>query len=419
MRIKGNPTSAPAKLISMSVRPLQASYLCFNTDGILGDALLAPNKQPVAALNAPVTAFDFDGFYTTLESRPTSGTDKSRLLYDAPTILSYTKPYALATLRAEGTRMALLKAINTRHNQADVISKMNEYYSLDSSVSKSKYNRLNTLSQLADSQWDTLNTAYQHNKRTGYYSSGVSTLGSTGKTNDVSAQIYTSGTSDGFPGIPKDGDTWQNLVWYNGNSTDPTFIQEAGTSSGTATTTNDDFGYRIPYIEAQAQSERAQISLIDQKFKAYMASQNLPNLNQVFTNELSSIDADVCRLQVAYLDTILMSPIAGIVTGVYKNPGDFVKAGEPVIRVEDSSTVLLVAKLVFDGSVDLGDTVSIQTSLFEWSPFTLVGTIVAVRGQSADDIWEVVIQYAQSGGTDFTLPFGYHFDYDDTTVMLS
>ena len=75
--------------------------------------------------------------------------------------------------------------------------------------------------------------------------------------------------------------------------------------------------------------------LIDQQFSQLMYTQNLPYLATVFRNELNSIDSNVFRLQVSYLDTILMSPINGTVTGVYKNPGDAVQAGQPVIRVED------------------------------------------------------------------------------------
>jgi multidrug efflux pump subunit AcrA (membrane-fusion protein) len=433
MQIKGLPlaTSGPAKLIFMSVRPLQASHLCFNVDGILGDTVLGANGQPAAALGASVTAFDFDKFYRTLESFPTTGGDKSRLQYDAAALLDYAKPYALATLRAEGRKLALQKALNTRQNafyakygsrQAGIVEKATEYYSPGPGYPTSKPNRLANLSKLADSQWNLLSNAYNNSKdiRTGVYKSGVSKLGSTGKSSDLSAQTALSNPSAGIPPIPKDGDSWETLVSAGQNSGGAMFIQEAGTSSGTATTTNDDFSYRVPYIEAQAQSERAQISLIDQQFNQFMASQNLPNLGQVFTNELNSIDADVCRLQVAYLDTILMSPIAGVVTGVYKNPGDFVGAGEPVIRVEDNSTVLLVARLVFDGVVELGDTVTIQTARFE-RPLTpgLVGTVVSVRGQSADDLWEVIIQYTNSEAGYFALPLGYHFDYDDTTVVLS
>ena len=111
----------------------------------------------------------------------------------------------------------------------------------------------------------------------------------------------------------------------------------------TQTIVNTDYGYRIPYYEGAAQFERAQISLIDQQFAQFMYGQNLPHLAQVFQNELNSIDSNVFRLQVAFLDTILLSPIAGTVTGIYKNPGDAVKAGEPVIRVEDNSNIYLVA----------------------------------------------------------------------------
>src|SRR5262249_7629360 len=75
---------------------------------------------------------------------------------------------------------------------------------------------------------------------------------------------------------------------------------------------NTDYGYRVPDIENQAQNERAQISLIDQQFAQFMAGQNLPNLTAVLQNELSAIDRGVNQLQVGFLNTILLSPIAGI-----------------------------------------------------------------------------------------------------------
>jgi biotin carboxyl carrier protein len=190
---------------------------------------------------------------------------------------------------------------------------------------------------------------------------------------------------------------------------------------------NTDYGYRAPYFENHAQYEHAQISLIDQQFAAFMYSQNLPDLKQVFANELSSIDADVYRLQVAYLNTILMSPIAGTVTGVYKHPGDAVRAGEPVLRVENTATVLLVATLIYPGPITLGSTVTVQTKLFDaGSPTTFPpspsppGTVVAVRGKGKDDMWEVIVQCDNLDGSgNPILPLGYHFDFDDTTVTIS
>ena len=46
-----------------------------------------------------------------------------------------------------------------------------------------------------------------------------------------------------------------------------------------------------------------------------------------------------------------MSPINGIVTGIYKNAGDWVQAGEPIIRVEDDATLILTGTLSYSGSI--------------------------------------------------------------------
>ena len=160
--------------------------------------------------------------------------------------------------------------------------------------------------------------------------------------------------------------------------------------------TTSDGVFRHPFYEAQARYERAQISLIDQRFAAFMYTQNLPNLGTVFDNELQSIDGDVYQLQVAYLNTILMSPIPGLVTGVYKNPGDAVRAGEPVIRVENYAVILLEASLIFRGPILVGQTtVTVTTSLFGASSqqaTTLPGLVVAARGHGDDDQWHVIIQ---------------------------
>src|SRR5262249_42137137 len=74
----------------------------------------------------------------------------------------------------------------------------------------------------------------------------------------------------------------------------------------TQTVVNTDRYYRTPFFESQAQYERARVSLIDEQFKQFLDGQSLPRLTQVFANELQSLDADVYRLQVAFLSTILM-----------------------------------------------------------------------------------------------------------------
>jgi multidrug resistance efflux pump len=185
---------------------------------------------------------------------------------------------------------------------------------------------------------------------------------------------------------------------------------------------NTDYGYRMPYVESQAQNERAQISLIDEEFAEYMFRQNFVNLRTVFANELVSIDSDVYQLQIAFANTILMSPIAGTVTVLYKYPGDAVRAGEPVMRVENNTEVLLSATLVCRGRIAIGANATVETRLFDMpgpdTPFS--GQVVAVRGHHEDDRWDVIIKCANlDGAGQPILPPGYHFDYDDTTVTLT
>lgn len=183
--------------------------------------------------------------------------------------------------------------------------------------------------------------------------------------------------------------------------------------------------FRHPFYDAKAQYQRAQISLIDQQFSALQSAQTIPNLATIFGNELASIDADVYRLQIAYLNTILMSPIDGIVTGVYKNPGDPVRAGEPVIRVENFAVIQMEAIVIFRGPILVNQTtVTITTALFGSSsgqPTSISGLVVAARIHSDDDTWHLIVECANRDGSTPPQPIfppGYRFDPDDTTVTI-
>jgi hypothetical protein len=180
-----------------------------------------------------------------------------------------------------------------------------------------------------------------------------------------------------------------------------------------------------------AQYERAQISLIDQQFAQFMyglpleplVHSPLPKLDQIFNNELNSLNADVYQLQIAYLNTILLSPIPGIVTGIYKNPGEAVKAGEPVIRVENDKVILLVGTLVYPGPIKVGSAVTVSTTLFDTGnpPTTVTGGAVAVRGRrEQDDHWDVIVLCSNLDSNNSPIfPLGYHFDYDRQHTMVS
>jgi hypothetical protein len=438
-----------AKVVSLSVRPSQASQLCFEVGGILGES----NAQ----LGAQAVAFDFAAFYAILGSIPTIPGHPARLLYDFLEIQAFVKPFTLVALRAETGKAALNKAINARANAyyakyanaPAIISRMNDFYS--PLITGSKPVRLEILGSLSQNQMEQLSEAYRSDSRVNVvkWTNSVlnSTLGSrgssttagksTGKSTGQSDQKSVDYLAHGVqfppppPGTAYTVGTTDNPVEENfqegiqENSQEDSSSQTS-TSEGSATEqqtiVNTDYGYRIPYLENFAQYQRAQISLIDEQFAQFMYGQNLPYLTAVFQNELNSIDGDVFRLQIAYLNTILMSPIAGTITGIYKSPGDVVRAGEPVIRVENNAVVLLVAILIYRGPISIGSTVIVKTALFDSSmPRTAVeGKVVAARGQDEDDRWEVIVQCdnLNTGGNPI-FPFGYHFDYDDTTVSIT
>jgi biotin carboxyl carrier protein len=472
--------------ISINVRPLQVAHLCFEVDGILAlDGVFTKPLQLGARVPRPpnpgeIGLFDFAKFYALLGSMPTVAGDPSRLLYDFLKIQAETRPYTLASLRAESRKAVLDKAINARQNAyfakygnaPAIIAQMNSYYS--SSVIGSKPQRLEVLTTISNDQWTALKNAYDESKRG--FGVVVKTTSSSLTSNTTSygysaasGLTYQSGWTAGWPGWvwtkasavvqdppnpwpapstwpPPDGQPLkpptppskltqmtENVDWFYPNYPDAAIDQNLQLSSSYQVVssqdkayqdqqiTNTGYTYRTPYFEAAAQYERAQISLIDQQFAQFMYGQNLPHLAQVFRNELTSIDSDVYRLQIGYVNTILMSPIPGIITGVYKNPGDAVRAGETVMRIENNEDILLVATLVYRGSILIGSTVTVQTNAFDSLPVTIIGTAVAVRGRQQDDHWEVIVQCKNpiDGSGAPLLPCGYHFDYDDTTVSIS
>ena len=171
--------------VSLHVRPYQAAHLCFEVDGIL--------EISNAQLGAAATAFDFPAFYAILGAMPTVSGDASRLEYDFPAIDAAVSSFALAALRKEPRKAALNSAINTRQNAyfakyanaPAIIAMMNNYYS--PSVADSKPNRLAVLSALANDQFNELKTAYTADGRLGVVKNTGSVLNSTTESTDQSA----------------------------------------------------------------------------------------------------------------------------------------------------------------------------------------------------------------------------------------
>ena len=459
---------ATAKVIGLNARPYKTAQLCFEAGGIV--------ETMNATLGLSVTAFDFTGFYSGLDTTVLG--DASRLQFDSQGIRAAAPLVAslLASLRAEPRAAALDRAVDLRQNSyydrygniAAIVTAAQGYYG---SGAAAKPARLAALATLAQHQANQIASAYTTDSRTGVVRTTNSVLSSTTTTTDWEAG-QSSGNSSGQSSGSTTSTGQQNLETigagdFNSPATEnpmpgggsgftetitgPNIAEnfQQGTSGGTSnessktsgtqsgqqsstgaayavenqTITNTDYAYRVPWIENQAQNERSQISLIDQQYAQFLAGQSLPNLASSMQNELAAIDAGVHQLQVGYLNTMLMSPFAGVVTGVYKNPGDCVTAGEAVVRVEDNSSIFLLATLVYRGPINIGSTLSVTTNLYDagGTPTTLSGNVVAVRGRGDDDQWDLVAQCVNptDGSGNPVFPSGYVFDYDNTTATIT
>jgi hypothetical protein len=203
------------------------------------------------------------------------------------------------------------------------------------------------------------------------------------------------------------------------------------TSTTGQTTLNTGYTYRVPYIEGEAQMSRAVVSLTNQQYSQFLFGVQVPNVTTILANELAVIDLGVKRLQVAYLDTLLMSPIGGRVTGLFKNVGERVKAGEPVLRVEGSNpsngmSFLLVGTLCCGEFIALGATVTVTTTMWGNSgvatpnPYSMTfsGTVLAARGHGdQENLWNVVMAFYNIQNPPPPPP-NYSFDIDDTSVTV-
>ena len=424
-----------AKPVSLTVRPFQVSQLCFEVGGILGESFVE--------LGDDVSEFDFSSFYQAFRDATLAPQDEQdgngRLRFDSAAIDLATKIQrdvhadppifddgpALAALRAEPLRTSLDKAINARANA--VITKYANAGPIIREMKKTAALKLEMLTRLIVFDEFQTNVLIEEYKKDGLGDrDGIVVKDVTNESNTRSIVrnrniLQTCTVNKDVDAAGKEVVTSKSESKVSSVPPPPSTLEEVG-HQFTNTVTRQ-IEYRLPIFECLARSERAQIMLRDEEFANFLEVQNLDHLEEIFKNELALIDADVNQLQIAYLNTILLSPIKGTVTGVYKNPGDKVSPGEPVFRVENDADVLIVAQLVYSGPVLIGSILTITTTLFDanglGSDKSIDATIVSARGQGDDDEWEVIGKASNIDATGKRiLPLGYHFDNDITKLFI-
>ena len=162
-------------------------------------------------------------------------------------------------------------------------------------------------------------------------------------------------------------------------------------------------------------------SLILERLKQKMASLRADKMKTIVENELKAIDQDVRRLQLNFAHTYLTPPFDGRITAIYKDVGESVAAGEPILRLENDKTVYLVGTILAKGEIQVGRPVTITSNDFLESGQPLsydgqnpgvLGEVTAIRGHSRDnDEWEIVIEVPnRRPDTSTIFPIYYELD---------
>lgn len=170
---------------------------------------------------------------------------------------------------------------------------------------------------------------------------------------------------------------------------------------------------RHPNLENQIRHERVTADLLDEILAESAFNLTVPNLPQIWANELTAMDLEIRKLQVQFIETFLAPRLAGNVTATMKEAGDNVRAGEAVFRIEGTSEILLTGQIKCRAPIAIGQACVVETANVFASnpavPLTLNARVVSVRGYDSEkDRWNVVLEANNPAAPN--LPLGYDFE---------
>ena len=184
-----------------------------------------------------------------------------------------------------------------------------------------------------------------------------------------------------------------------------------------------------PKFDTQFERDRLTVDLLIEQMERELASHRVPDLERILLKELSALDSEVQKVQTEFSHTFLLPPFPGRITAKFKDVGESVRAGEPVLRVEDDQEVYLVGRFIYSALLKVGDPVVVTVNdLYESGvKEQFSGNVVAVRGHDSDnDEWEALLRCpnpfvsgsARNPGDPRKLPINYAFDRDGTTLTI-
>ncbi|HVH43812.1 MAG TPA: HlyD family secretion protein [Labilithrix sp.] len=438
------------KVRSLLVRPIQSVDLAFATSGVLGF-----HNRAVASLGSRVDAVDKERalaarFGKASAANPATielGPSEMRAALGNDLLFALDQGDVGVDLAAAIARRAHAWLARFQAKTA-LLRDIRELYPAnpqDPSVA-SRLSRLERMRALMDEKHQQLVAAY--GQAPSVITSATTVTQTTGKT-ETEVRTRPLGLRSGHPTIKVSGGgpdvmhtpqgtadslpiAYQGGKWEEPKGESPdTFTEKISTAIHPSQSSSTQLvELRHPGLEEKIEHERAHLALQDEWLRARSFQAQSPHLEKIWDLELETLDLDVARLQHQFSQGLLFSPIQGTVTAIYKDLGEHVSAGEPILRIENDREVLVVGTLQHTNAVTIGMKAKITTSdLFEaGDKVEMAGKVVSVRGHDADnDEWEVIIA-VDNEGHDRTLangsrdrvrlPINYHFDKDQTLVEL-
>lgn len=446
------------KIRSLLVRPSQSADISFNMAGVI-DRMHASNGRLGASLSGD-HASALRNLYPRLGDR-VAGQD-AKLKFSPQEIDSTFKNYFLFALRNQSLAVSLSQLINQREtlylqrfaHKAEIVAKYATLYpaapdtvaswnDVRENSPVSTLGKLDALKKADNERFEALRDEYDtegvtkqtKNKATpsGHFKTAVQAKGhpifSTQPTNVAQAQTEIKKHDDSVYQKINHGavtntrlDEWKTVDQP---------LQESTTTYGAFHTDTEitlaTFLHRP--TENVAAFLRQRLGQDVRELEEFLFSKGVPAMARIMDIELENLDLEVRKLQLNYAHSFLLSPIAGRVTAVYKDVGEAVSIGEPVVRVENDEKLLLVGTLNYRGALRVTEAgkpgpVTIKTTrLFETNtPLTLENVkIAAIRGHDHDnDEWDVVLECDNPvDGGNRVLPLNYQFDRENTTFSVT
>lgn len=174
-----------------------------------------------------------------------------------------------------------------------------------------------------------------------------------------------------------------------------------------------------PKLDNVLDFQRGQSAAIQEHLRAVISELSTEKLSDAMNRDFSAIEQEVLRHQTRLMNTYMQPPYAGVITAIYKDVGEFVQAGEPVLRVENDRQIYIHGFVVMRAAPRIDQTARIVARrIFETSDtMTLPVRVASIRGHNADDDeWEVMFQAENTNGR---LPLNYAFEPATTAVEFN